>query len=375
MQAVRSLLLAVALAVAAPAAANAGLQHDTNAIVAAGSSGAVAELMTDSGVQRTRAGVAQLGTTTPVPLNAHFRIGSVTKSFVAVATLQQVAAGQLSLNDTVEEWLPGVVSGNGNDGSLITIRQLLQQTTGLADYFSLLPINEGEDAFFEHRFDVYTDDELVEMAMELPPSFPPGSAWEYSNTNYALLGMILEEVTGDHWFEVVHDGILAPLGLNDTSWPNTNPNIPAPSAHGYELFELGEPLVDVTQLIETPTADGGMVSTPADVNKFYKGLMSGQLLPGWLLNQMKQTVRATGLNQFWPRARYGLGLIRLPLSCGGYLWTHNGDTFGFMTRHGVTSTGSRRVTVSVSTQMTGDDDAYLEEDALARELVDDALCP
>jgi D-alanyl-D-alanine carboxypeptidase len=370
----KALLTAAVLAVAAPATASAGLLSDASAIVSAGATGAVTEYRTDTSISLARAGVAELGTRTPIPFNAHFRIGSTTKTFVAVSILKLVQDGRLSLSDPVERWLPGVVDGNGNDGSRITIRMLLQQTSGLADYFDYLPVLNGSQGFFDHRYDIYTEEEMVALAMEYPPYFAPGTGWEYSNTNYAVLGMVLKAVTGQPWPTVVRNRILIPLGLEETSWPGTNRDIPAPFAHGYEMLDAGGPLYDVTSQIETPTGDGGMISTLGDLNKFFSSLLKGQLLNSTLMAQMKTVVPAPSMASVWPGAEYGLGLVRLPLSCGGYLWTHGGDTFGFMTRVGVSPDGRRRVTVSVPTELSGDVDALLNEDRLARDLVDHALC-
>ena len=127
-----------------------------------------------------------------------FRIGSTTKAFVATVVLQLAAERRLDLDDTVEAWLPGVVRGNGHDGAAMTVRQLLQHTSGVFNYQfdpGLWAISQGP-AYLEHRFDRFTPEQLVAIAMTHPPYFAPGAGWVYSNTGYLLAGMIVERVSG-----------------------------------------------------------------------------------------------------------------------------------------------------------------------------------
>jgi D-alanyl-D-alanine carboxypeptidase len=302
----------------------------------------------------------------------HVRIGSGTKAFVATVVLQLVSEGRLTLDDTVDRWLPGVVSGHGNDGRKVTIRQLLQHRSGIHDYYSELPLNTLKQ-FKQHRFDDVTPQQAVALAMRHRPTFAPGKGWSYSNTNYTLLGMVIGSVTGRDWYEEVRNRILRPLRLRDTSLRGHHRSLPAPFVHGYELFSRRGPLVDVTRLVDN-SADGGFVSTPGDVNRFLRALLRGRLLAAPELREMRRTVAAKELQAFWPGVRDCLGLFRLPLSCGGWYWSHSGDTFGFMTRNGVTSDGRRSVTVSLSTEFSSDERRLIREDAAARRLVDHALC-
>jgi D-alanyl-D-alanine carboxypeptidase len=210
--------------------------------------------------------------------------------------------------------------------------------------------------------------------MRHKPDFAPGTGWSYSNTGYALLGMIVQRVTGAPWYQEVRKRIIEPLGLRHTIWPGSSPELPAPHAHGYALFTTGEGLVDVTKHRDAD-ASGGIISTPADMNRFFRALLVGKLLRPAQLAQMKHTVRLDAeMERFWPGARYGLGLFSRPLSCGGIYWSHGGDILGFMSRGGVSGDGKRSVTVALSSLFLNSEAKILGQDKAAGALVDRALC-
>ncbi|WP_345474324.1 serine hydrolase domain-containing protein [Actinoallomurus oryzae] len=350
------------------------LRRDAAAITALGVTGVQARLITSDGRNLTAtSGVADVATRRPVSPNGHFRIASVTKAFVATVILQLAGDGRLSLDDTVERWLPGVVSGNGNDGRTITIRRLLQHTSGIHDDY---PDYTSAEDFYRHRYDVYTAEQTVARAMRHRPDFQPGEDWSYSNTGYVLLGMIIQRVTGHSWHEEVRDRITRPLGLHHTFWPGTSPTLPRPHAETYQRFQPGGPLVDVTEQVGSGTnGEAGLVSTTADVNRFFRALLGGRLLPEAQLAQMKQTMPVSGEYQrFMPGARDGLGLFSRPLSCGGVYWGHEGGDSGWITADGVTADGRRSVTVSLSGVYADSPDDVLRVEQAESKLVDDALC-
>ncbi|MFF5207226.1 serine hydrolase domain-containing protein [Streptosporangium sp. NPDC000396] len=344
------------------------LQRDVNAIRELGLIGVQARVTTsEDGRLYARSGVAQAGTRRPVPVDGYSRIASVTKSFVATVVLQLVAEEKLSLDDTVEKWLPGVVTGNGNDGSKITIRHLLQHTSGIHDDY---PVFGSVEEYYQHRYDSYTSEQLVARSMRHKPDFEPGRGWGYSNNGYVLISMIIEKATGRAWHEEVDRRISRPLGLRRTVWSGTSHDVPRPHARGYLLLPPDQ-RVDVTKHFDGDAA-GGLISTTADVDRFYRALLGGKLLPPEQLAQMRQTVRATGHEQAWPGARYGLGIGSRPLSCGGVYWHHGGDDYGYRTRTGVTSDGERSVVVSMSTQFA--DERSLRQEKAVGDLIDRALC-
>jgi D-alanyl-D-alanine carboxypeptidase len=320
-----------------------------------------------------RSGVANIGTGAPVPANGYFRMGSDTKTFVSVVLLQLVGEGRLSLDDSVQRWLPGMVSGNGNDGRKITVRELLQHTSGVPNYTDDLTALATPEGYYAHRFDHYDAAGLVALAMKHPPLFAPGTSWSYSNTNYILVGMIIKRVTGHSWAQEVDDRVIAPLHLRQTYVPGDNPTLRNPHAEGYNQFAPGGPLVDTTLFNPTAAdAAGSMVSTPTDLARFWKALQTGRLLAPAQMAQMHHTVPAPGLADAFPGARYGLGIMWIDDSCGGY-WSHAGDVPGMSTLNGVSPDGKRVVVLSLTTELA-DQTSELAVYQRAHQLVDDTFC-
>jgi CubicO group peptidase (beta-lactamase class C family) len=366
-----------------PGYGDAALRHDLAAVRAAGDGqvNVVARVDTPRGPLRARYGTAGRGSSQPVPWEPEFRVASTTKTFTAVVVLQLVAEGRLSLEDTVEHWLPGVVSGHGNDGSRITVRDLLQQTSGLYDYVADPAV---QDRLFHHfdenRYDVTPPSRLVAIAMSHPPLFTPGPAgtarqWAYSNTNYLLAAMIAEKADGSgaDWRDMVEHRIIAPLGLRHTYIPGSNPFLVGP----HERVTLDGPdggVLDATELSFEHTADSGVVSTPGDLDTFFRALATGALLPAEQWARMRRTVAYDDLPvpPSGTQGGYGLGLRVIPLTCGGVYYLHEGDGFGVYTRPAVSADGRRAVTVSVTSTT-----ALIDQDQVNRAvefLIDNALC-
>ncbi|WP_081239602.1 serine hydrolase domain-containing protein [Streptomyces viridosporus] len=347
------------------------LRQQADAIQRTGTVGVVARSTGPHGSRYATAGVADRRTGRAVHPRDKFRIASATKTFVSTVVLQLVGEGRLSLDDTVEALLPGVVTGNGNDGSRITVRQLLNHTSGLFNYTADFPAFTDAAAFRAGRFDTWTDSRLVAIAMRHAPNFEPGTRWEYSNTNYTLAGMIIEKTTGHSWQREVTRRIIRPLDLRDTSAPVTHPAIPGRHLRGYSAFGGDRP-IDVTLLNPSGAgAAGGMISTTADLTRFYSALMRGRLLAPAELTEMKTTVRAEELDVVWPGARYGLGLMRVDLTCGGSYYSHAGDIPGYMTRNGFSEDGRHAVVVGVTGDGSAPDLATME---VTNTLIDEQLC-
>jgi D-alanyl-D-alanine carboxypeptidase len=346
-------------------------QRDLDAIRATGITGVVGEIDRGRNRLQARTGVADVSTGKPVPYDAYFRMGSNTKTFVAIVVLQLVGEGKLSLDDTVDKWLPGVISGNGNDGRVITVRQLLQHTSGIYNYTNDLgPINGTPELFRAHHLDHADPTDLVAMAMRHPPVFAPGTSWDYSNTNYIVAGMIIKKVTGQDWSEQVQARILNPLGLVDTFYPGDWPNLPGPHAVGYQQFGVGGPLVDTTAVNYTWAGSAGsLVTTTADLSRFWQAVQRGELLRPAEQAEMHKTVLATTEQGIIPGARYGLGIMWIPLTCGGGYWAHLGDVFGYATDNAVNDDGSRTVVLSLSTQLASPQPFFA-----AKKLTDHAMC-
>jgi D-alanyl-D-alanine carboxypeptidase len=358
-------------AAAGPSSPPRELQRHADAIHALGIVGVQARLVTGDGRHHVvTSGVADLRTGRPVPPDGRVRVASTVKAFSATVALQLVGEGRLRLDDPVERWLPGVVRGNGNDGRRITVRHLLQQTSGIHDD---IPDHTTEADFQRHRYDVYPPEQLVARAMAHEPDFKPGEGWGYSNTGYILLDLIIERITGRHWYDEVDRRIVRPLGLTQTFWPGYSPALPRPHARGYQPFETGA-LVDTTEQVVADTSSA-VISTTRDVNTFFRALFGGRLLRPAQLAEMTRTVPVgPDLAAIMPGARYGLGIFQRPLPCGGTYWSHPGGWSGYITDNGVTADGRRSVVLSVSSVLGNAPDDFVRQQRAADALVEGALC-
>ncbi|MCR6482652.1 beta-lactamase family protein [Amycolatopsis sp. OK19-0408] len=326
-----TLVALMAATTAAPAlAAVDPVQHDLDVLTTQDGVPAAEAVIQDHG--RTRV-VRSNGTTgQQFPRNGSFRAGSVTKTFVATVVLQLVGEGRVKLDAPVERYLPGLLPDRR-----ITVRQLLQHTSGLYDYLRDLALDDPES--LRHRG--ASPEELVALALRHPALFEPGTGWSYSNTNYIVAGMIVSQVTGHPLSAEIARRITGPLGLRDTYLPRRgDEKLPSPHAVGYTA--IGGKLVDFSDFDATIAgASGGLVSTPVDLDRFYGALLGGRLLRPAQLAEMQRTAPADELGI--PGARYGLGLGSIPMSCGLF-WGHEGGIIGFTNLAGVGPDG-RRVTV------------------------------
>ncbi|MFF2351776.1 serine hydrolase domain-containing protein [Kitasatospora sp. NPDC058115] len=351
-------------AVAAPSAAGAprpdAVRQRLDALVAEdGAPGALGTVRFADGRTRSyTAGVGDVRTGERVPRDGQVRIGSNTKTFTAVVVLQLVGEERIELDAPVERYLPGVVRGERIDGNAITVRQLLQHTSGLPNYTRYL----GDDV---RR---YRPRELVDIALRHPADFAPGESWAYSNTNYVLAGLIVQEVTHRPLADEIDRRVVRRLGLRHTYFPAPgDATIREAHPHGYYRETADGPLTDITEMDPSwAWAAGQLVSTAADLNRFFGALVDGELLRPEQLAEMQRTVDAG--EPFAPGTGYGLGLVRTPLSCGGVHWGHGGSIPGYETRGGATADG-RAANITITVQ-PGDV-------ATARHLeaaVDAALC-
>ncbi|WP_433599195.1 serine hydrolase domain-containing protein [Nocardia sp. CA-135953] len=300
-----------------------------------GAPGALLEVSDAHGRTVLTSGVANTETHAPIAGDSRFRIGSMTKMFVATVVLQLVAEQRVRLDTPVEQYLVGVITGNGNDGHDITVRQLLQHTSGLPDYLDYLDLNEVLTTPAAHHDPL----ELVQLALNHRRLFAPGTGQQYSNTNYVLAGMLIEKVTGRPYGQEIEHRVIAPLGLHDTSIPGDETAIPGTHPQGYAKPD--NTLVDMTEVNPSVAgASGAMISSAADLNRFLDALVNGRLLQPSELRAM-MTTHPTGDSS---SGTYGLGLESSPLPCGGVYWGHDGGILGFQALGGATTDG-RSVTV------------------------------
>ncbi|OOQ93185.1 serine hydrolase domain-containing protein [Bacillus cereus] len=287
------------------------------------------------------AGVADLGTKKPMKADFRFRIGSVTKTFTATVVLQLAGENRLNLDDSIEKWLPGVIQGNGYDGNQITIRQILNHTSGIAEYL------RSKDADMMNTKKSYTAEELVKMGLSLPPDFAPGKGWSYSNTGYVLLGILIEKVTGNSYAEEIEKRIIEPLELSNTFLPGNSTVIPGTNhARGYIQPDGASELKDVTYYNPSIASSAGdMISTADDLNKFFSSLLGGKLLKE---NQLKQMLTSVPTGREDLGNGYGLGIYETKLPNGVSVWGHTGGIPGFGTLVGGTLGGKHTLAVNIN---------------------------
>ncbi|MFE7376755.1 serine hydrolase domain-containing protein [Bacillus cereus] len=285
------------------------------------------------------AGVANLSTKKPMKTDFRFRIASVTKTFTATVVLQLAGENRLNLDDSIEKWLPGVIQGNGYDAKQITIRQILNHTSGIAEYS-----RTKEADFFKNRNKSFTAADLVKLGLSLPPDFAPGKGWSYSNTGYVLLGILIEKVTGNSYAEEIENRIIEPLELSNTFLPGNSSVIPGTNhARGYFQPDGASELKDITYYNPSiGSSAGDMISTADDLNKFFSYLLSGKLLKEQQLKQMLTTV-PTGSAEI---VGYGLGIYETRLPNGVSIWGHSGGIPGFSTFAGGTLGGKHTLAVN-----------------------------
>ncbi|MFF8713667.1 serine hydrolase domain-containing protein [Streptomyces sp. NPDC015184] len=306
------------------------------------------------------AGVGDLRTGAKVPKDGQVRAGSNTKAFTAVVVLQLVAEKKVALDAPVDTYLPGLLRGEGIDGRHITIRQLLQHTSGLPEYVDKDAVLKDLQRYYEPR-------ELLDSALAQKAHFSPGAKWEYNNTNYLVAGLVIQKVTGRPLGEEINRRVVDRIGLRHTYFPAPGDmTIDEPHPKGYHRDTADSPWDEVTELDPSwGWAAGAMISTNSDLNRFYTALLDGELLPPAQLAQMRTTVPAEGAG---PGVGYGLGLFKRPLPCGGVYWGHGGTIPGYTTLGGVTENG-RAVNIALTAIVTDS-----TTDQHAQSAVETTLC-
>ncbi|WP_439661482.1 serine hydrolase domain-containing protein [Lentzea sp. HUAS TT2] len=289
------------------------IQQALDQITQSGAALGVQARVTDGRQRFTAAsGTAELNTTRPVPENGRFRVGSITKTFVSTVTLQLAGEGKIDLDAPVVRYLPGLID------SRITVRQVLQHTSGLFNYTNALPLSPDE--FEKIRYKSWTPQELLALSTSKPLDFEPGTRWSYSNTNYVVVGLLVEKITGKPYEKAVEQRILKPLHLKDTEVPGDKAGISGPHARAYWTV-AGRP-AEITRLNPSVAwAAGEMISTTRDLDTFVTALSSGRLLKP---AQQQEIGKTTAVSP-----EYGLGLQVETLPCGTKVWGHSGGIPGY----------------------------------------------
>jgi D-alanyl-D-alanine carboxypeptidase len=313
-------------------------------LVRDGAPGAVVVVRTSTGTRRAARGLGSRAPRVAMRPTDRFRVASVTKTFVATVVLQLVSEGRLGLDDPVDRRLPGLLP----DGGAITVRELLNHTSGLFDYDQ---DEAWQGTVIAHPDREWSPRELVAVATAHGLLFPPGTAWFYSDTNYVVLGLLVEAVTGTTLERQLRERIFQPLGLAATSFP-TGSAIDGAHAHGYVGSLPWLPpgtLVDATTVVSPSVwwAASAIVANADDLARFYAALLGGRLVRADLLAAMRSASPVTRGTPF----DYGLGLEQFATVCGR-AYGHLGDGLGYRTAVYARADGRRVAVVMVNIDST-----------------------
>ncbi|WP_433418385.1 serine hydrolase domain-containing protein [Microtetraspora malaysiensis] len=340
-----TLLATAALAPTAHAAApgldRRELQRTLDEVPKGGLPGAYSAVQDGRQRWRGATGLADLEARRPMQPGMYHRVGSITKTFVATAVLQLVEWGRLELDAPVEQYLPGLLPDRR-----VTVRMLLNHTSHIGDYVSALITSP--DSLEEMRVRQYTKDELVKLGLSVGASSEPGeSPGSYSNTNYIVLGLLLDKVSGMPAERYVTRHVIQRAGLEHTFFPSAS-DLPRPHAKAYTSLFGSFPLRDFStfNMSYVGTA-GAMVSTMEDLNRFYRALLTGRLVGRDQLAEMRKTVPITLGPGSPDTMNYGLGLISYDTPCGK-LWGHDGGIVGMATLSLSTEDGGKQTSSGIN---------------------------
>ncbi|MDQ6853854.1 MAG: beta-lactamase family protein [Actinomycetota bacterium] len=323
----------------------------------------------------TKFGTRTLGDKRPIGIDDHVRIGSNTKTMTGTVILQLVQEGKLRLDDPVSKFRPDVPNGEN-----ITVEQLMDMRSGLYNYSDSLELNQALDTNPKR---VWTPDELLAMALAHPPYFPPGEGYHYTNTNFVLLGMIIDRLTADSLDHAFQERIFKPLGLDNTSLPKRHSKaIPEPHPQGYmfgtNVSTLDSQVLPADQQAEASAgtfkpsnvtnerpswawAAGGAISTTDDLARYVRALVGGGLLHEDLQRQRLDSMQPVDpTNPTSPS--YGLALAKL-----GPLFGHTGEIPGFQSFMGYDPV--RKIAVVVWTTLPAAPDGTAPASAMAKTII------
>ncbi len=285
-------------------------------------------------------------------------MGSATKTFTAVTILHLAGEKRIKLDEPIGTYLPGLLPRQDD----ITVRMILQHTSGLPNYTDSRPIPTAGEPYLKYRWTAFTDEQLVAAALKRPLDFEPGTRFAYSNTGYLVLGMLVKAVTGNTWQSEVTKRIIKPLGLRHTSAPRYSTRLPGPHAHGYIKTTKG--YLDITRLNPSIAgAAGAMITTTADLTTFITAVQSGRLLKPAQLAEMTKTVPISDQH-----GAYGLGVRVITTTCHRKIIGHTGGIPGYLTAMFTTTDGKTQLALSANETTPPDMAAF-------QKLIDSAFCP
>ncbi|MFD8815987.1 serine hydrolase domain-containing protein [Streptomyces sp. NPDC059627] len=339
------------------------VQHAADRLVELGAAGVQFRVTRGEHTFVVTSGVAELGTDRPVPEDGRFRISCITKPFVSVVVLQLIAEGRIELDRTVESYLPGLLPQGGR----ITVRNLLQHTSGLYNYAD--SFQKPGDRFLRDRYNHYEPEDLIAIAAGKPLEFEPGEEFAYCNTNYFVIGLLIGKVTGRSYRDEIRERVLEPLGLKETTLPGDAPEIPEPHARGY--MRIAGRTEDVTLMNPSEAGCAGeIISTTADLDRFLVGLFGGELLAEPEFKEMTTPLPGEMIKDLPMGIGYGLGLMKLQNDADLDLWGHGAGIPGYATFAATTRDLGIRVQLSIT---LGEDFSKEAEQAVIRG-VNTAVC-
>jgi D-alanyl-D-alanine carboxypeptidase len=336
-----------AAAAASARAADAALDRALRELVAmpGGPPSAIAIVQRGSSLRVHTAGVAAVGAPAPPRKNDFMRIASVAKAFSGAVALSLADDGVLSLDDTIGQRLPAQPAA----WHAVTLRQLLAHTSGLPDFTESQAFR---DAFFRSPTVAPPPATLLTYVANEPLNFTPGTQYRYSNSDNIAVGLMVEAATGTSYEDALRQQVTRPLRLPRTSLP-AGPEVPPPLIHGYDLADDGTP-EDISEIFASgwAWASGGIISTPADLNRFIRGYVGGKLFGRRIRMEQRRWVPTGGSEPPGPGMNSsGLALFRYRTRCGTMLG-HTGNTVGFTQFAAATADGTRSTTVAMSLQRT-----------------------
>ncbi|MFE3499109.1 serine hydrolase domain-containing protein [Kitasatospora sp. NPDC059160] len=308
-----------------------------------GPPGAIAVLREDDRVRVIRAGTAELGTGRPPLTEDHMRLASAAKAFSGAVALRLVDCGLLGLDDTLAARLPALPA----DWGAVTLRQLLNHTSGLPDYSRAPAFGDLLSADPHHVFD---SRRLLDFVADEPLEFTPGTRYQYSNSDNIAVALMAEAATGQRYEDLLASEVYRPLGLTRTSLPSGY-RLPRPYLHGYAVEPPAPPQDVSTEYGASGSwASGGLVSTPADFNAFAAAWAGGPLIGDATRAQQRTFVDGASEPAGPGTNHAGLAIFEYTTRCGT-VYGHTGNTPGYTQLGAGTADGRRSLTVSVTTQV------------------------
>ena len=305
--------------------------------------GAVVLLRTPQGEFNAVVGTTELGAQTPPDANTHFRIASNTKTMTAALIVLLAQDGKLTFDDPVSKFVPDVP-----DGEHITVADLLKMRSGLYGYTADPALAAAMDADPKKA---WTPQEVLAIAFRHPPQFAPDTSYEYSNTNYALLGLVAEKVGGQPLAQQFRERLFGPAGLEQTSLPAPDDTaIPAPYSHGYmyggSFYALADdpypadmqaaaragtlqPIDYTNQNSSYATAAGGAISTAADLATWMQALVGGKIFNADFHQQWLTSLQAEDPASGPNGQQYGYGITHQRFGPNAAMYYHGGELPGF----------------------------------------------